>query len=405
MPDLDVTVNANLTNKTEPVGDDRLIIVDSETNPNSLKDIKFSDLLSSDAESITGTATDRGVTPASLRAVLVTKSMSNNVLANGGFRVSQRATTFTSATTFVNNDDSYLLDATVLLSDGNDIVDVSQVADTDFVSGFKIRLDVETANKRFGILLPVGNKNIQDIRKSGKASLQFKAKCTGTSMSNVRASVLAWSSTADTITSDVISAWNTAGNNPTLVSNWTAENTAANIAVTTTVALNKIENITVDTASVTNLAVLIIVDDTDATVGDFLEIGDVKLENGIFCSDFVNKEANAEILECSRRLSFYSLASGNVVGSGYAGGAGTTAIVGLTTPVPMATTPAVAIAIPAAGDFTVRANGGSNVATVVALTAYKNNIATITFTATATANHAAAAFANTNTHLLLTSEL
>lgn len=226
-----------------------------------------------------------------------------NVLSNGGFRVAQRgAGPFTSASTFVNNDDTYLLDGCIFLADGADTCDVSQVADTDFVSGYKIRLDVETANRRFGILLPVENKDIQEIRKSGIASLQFKVKCTGTSMSNVRAYLLSWNSTADAITSDVISAWGAAGANPTLVANWTAENTASNLAINTTIATKTIENIAVDTSGVTNLAVLIIVDDTDATVGDFLEIGDIKLENGASCTTYQNPSMADSLQRCQRQL-------------------------------------------------------------------------------------------------------
>lgn len=234
-----------------------------------------------------------------------------NILPNGGMQVAQRgAGPFTSASLFPNNDDVYLLDGCVILSDGNDIVDVSQVADTDFESGYKIRLDVETANKRFGILLPVENKDIQNIRHSQVASLQFKVKCTGTSMSNVRASLLSWSSTADTITSDVISAWGAAGANPTLAANWTAENTASNLSISTTIATKTIENITVDTASLTNLAVLIIVDDTDATVGDYLEIGDVKLEDGGSATNFVADDYGTALAKCRRTFEAITHASG-----------------------------------------------------------------------------------------------
>lgn len=49
-----------------------------------------------------------------------------------------------------------------------------------------------------------------------------------------------------------------------------------------------------------NLAVLIIVDDTDATVGDYLEIGDVKLESGATCTDFVNESYEVELGKCMR---------------------------------------------------------------------------------------------------------
>lgn len=242
-----------------------------------------------------------------------------NVLINGGMRVAQRgAGPFTSASLFVNNDDTYLIDGSVFLADGADTCDVSQVADTDFVSGYKIRLDVETANRRFGILLPVENRDIQTIRKTGTASLQFKVKCTGTSMSNVRAYLLAWNSTADTITSDVISAWGSAGADPTFVANWTAENTASNLAITTTIATHQIQNITVDTANVTNLAVLIIVDDTDATVGDFLEIGDVKLEHGSSCTDYVNPSYDDELSRCRRLFESVTMSTGQSIAAGLA---------------------------------------------------------------------------------------
>ena len=49
-----------------------------------------------------------------------------NALVNGGFRVVQRGTSFTSTSTPANDDDTYLLDRWLLLSDGDDIVDVSQ---------------------------------------------------------------------------------------------------------------------------------------------------------------------------------------------------------------------------------------------------------------------------------------
>ena len=316
-------------------------------------------------------------------AAVTAGGVGKNVLPNGGFRVPQRgAGPFTSATLFPNNDDVYLLDGCVILSDGNDIVDVSQVADTDFVSGYKIRLDVETANKRFGILLPVETRDIQTIRKSGVASLQFKVKCTGTSMSNVRASVLAWSSTADTITSDVISAWGAAGANPTLAANWTAENTAANLSISTTIATKTIENITVDTASLTNLAVLIIVDDTDATVGDYLEIGDVKLENGATATAYENPSYEDELRRCRRLFESVAMGSGQSIAAGIADtNANGLCFYNYNVQKRIAVhTFSYGSAI---GDFSIR-YAGSGVSVATALTMGSNGIDGATHTATAT---------------------
>lgn len=265
-----------------------------------------------------------------------------NPLPNPGFRVHQRGVgPFTSATTPANNDDTYLVDGCINLSDGNDIVDVSVVEDTDFVSGKKLRLDVETANKKFGVLFPIQKADIQDIRKSGLASVQFKVKCTGASISNVRAYLLSWSSTADAITSDVINAWGAAGADPTFVANWTAENVGANLAINTVVALKKIENIAVDTASVTNLALLIMIDDTDASAGDFLEIGDIKIESGAVCTEYQNRDLEQDEALCMYRFRGAGGSSTELFGFGVAWGAAGASFFGITLTPPMAATPTI----------------------------------------------------------------
>lgn len=235
-----------------------------------------------------------------------------NLLYNGGFQVAQRGDgPFTSASAIVNNDDSYLLDGCIFLANGADTCDVSRVQDNDFVSGYKIRLDVETANRRFGVFFPVESFDMRKVKYTGKASFQFKVKCTGTSMSNVRAYLLSWSSTADTITSDPISAWGSAGADPTFVANWTAENTASNLSVSTTIATKTVENITVDTSGVVNLGLLIIVDDTDATVGDFLEIGDVQLEEGEACSEYWLPDIQDTYTRCLRYFEYWDFNTAN----------------------------------------------------------------------------------------------
>ena len=76
-----------------------------------------------------------------------------NALMNGCFRVWQRGTSFTSATTPANNDDTHLADRWCLLSDGNDILDVSQETTTVPTGNYAAaKLDVETANKRAGLV-------------------------------------------------------------------------------------------------------------------------------------------------------------------------------------------------------------------------------------------------------------
>ena len=102
-------------------------------------------------------------------------------------------------------------------------------------------------------------------------------------MSNARigglsAAVLSWSSTADVVTSDVVSAWNAAGSDPTLAANWTYEGTVADFTPTTSWVTYKSEAIAIDTASATNVAVFIWTDDVTMDVADILYITDVQLE-------------------------------------------------------------------------------------------------------------------------------
>jgi len=224
-----------------------------------------------------------------------------NTLINGDFRIAQRGTSFTSATTPANSDDTVLLDRWVLLSDGNDVVDVSQETSTVPTGSYgAIKLDVETGNKKFGILQVLEAKDAAELI-GGTASLSFKARRTGTSIDHLRAGIISWSSTADSVTSDVVSAWASAGTNPTLATNWTFENTPASLATLTTAYQTfTIEGVSIDTASTANVAVFIWVDDTTTTVGDFLYITEVKLEPGPVATTYRPRAISDELLLCQR---------------------------------------------------------------------------------------------------------
>lgn len=220
---------------------------------------------------------------------------SRNMLINGDFRVAQRGTSFVSG---ANNDDTYNLDRWTLLSDGNDIVDVTQSTTAPTAGLYSIGLDVETVNKKFGIIQIVEQQNI--VGALGQVvTLSFQARISGTSISNVKAVVLAWSGTADTVTSDVVSAWGADGVTPTFATNWTAENTSSNLGVTSSWATYRLQA-TIDTANTKNLAVFIWNDDTTTTLGDFLYVTDVQLEIGAVASPFERRSYGEELALCQR---------------------------------------------------------------------------------------------------------
>ena len=85
----------------------------------------------------------------------------HNFIINGDFSVAQRGTSFTAATTPANDDDEYLLDRWLVLSDGDDIVDVTQGTDGSVGNGTYLQADVETAQKKFGFFTVLENKDTQ----------------------------------------------------------------------------------------------------------------------------------------------------------------------------------------------------------------------------------------------------
>ena len=228
-------------------------------------------------------------------------SVAKNYLINGGFAIAQRGTTYTS-TGSANADDAYVLDRWYILSDGNDVIDVNQETTTVPTNGqFAIGLDVETVNKKFGIATIIENKDCIGLI-GNTVTFSFKAKVSATTkLDNVKAAIVAWSGTADTVTSDIISVWGAEGTNPTLVANATYEATPSNLAVTTSYATYSV-SATVDTASTKNLILFVWSDVTDTTLGDFLYIAEAKLELGSTATAFVyaGETIQGELAACQR---------------------------------------------------------------------------------------------------------
>ena len=157
-----------------------------------------------------------------------------NKLINGDFSIAQRnmGAAITSTTSFNNNDTAYTLDRWKLFSDGNDRADVSQETSTVPTNQLHaIKLDVEGTNVKFGIAQCVENENCVGIIGQ-QCTLSFKAKVSDTSkLDNIKAAIIAWNGTADAPTDDMISDWENEGTDPSLVSNFTYENTPSNLAL------------------------------------------------------------------------------------------------------------------------------------------------------------------------------
>ena len=230
-----------------------------------------------------------------------------NRLINGDYSVAQRGTSFASG---ANNNDTYNLDRWYVLSDGNDAVDITQDTTTVPTNQLTaIALDVETANKKFGIAQIIEQVNCIGLI-GNTVNLSFKAKVSSTTkLDNVKCAIVAWSGTANTVTSDIISAWGAEDTNPTLIADATYENTPANLGVTTSYATYSV-SAAIDTASTKNIIVFIWSDVTDTTAGDFLYITDVQLEVGSVATPFERRPFGTELSLCQR----YYQQSGSISG-------------------------------------------------------------------------------------------
>jgi hypothetical protein len=135
--------------------------------------------------------------------------------------------------------------------------------------------------------------------------VSFQAKVSATTkLDNVKCAIVAWSGTADSVTSDIISAWGAEGTNPTLIANATYENTPANLNVTTSWATYTV-SAPIDTASTNNVIVFIWSDVTDTTAGDFLYLAGVQLEAGSVATPFERRPYGTELALCQRYCQVY----------------------------------------------------------------------------------------------------
>lgn len=239
------------------------------------------------------------------------KSGRKNLLASGDGIVVQR----TIGTAI--NDDTYAFDRWIILSDGNGVATPTQeTADVPAGARSAMKLTVAIANKKFGLLQIIEGKNCKNII-SDVASLSAQAKASG--IANLRVAVISWTGTEDVVTSDVVSAWNAAGTDPTLVANWTYENTPANLTLSGSWAATfKAENVSIDTASTKQVAVFIWIDDTDAAVSDTLFVTEVQIEKSSTSTDFEYQPVSEVEAQCQR---YYFEPSSITVRGGFTSGA------------------------------------------------------------------------------------
>lgn len=222
-----------------------------------------------------------------------------NRLINGDMRVCQRATMPTA-------DNSYALDGMRILLGAANAATVSQET-SDLPSGGSrgaVKMTVGSANNnKFGVFLPVVGQDMWDLR--GQAvSVQCRIKTTS-AIGDIRMALVQWTGTEDSISADPISAWGSAGTNPTYTGSWANVNTPANLSPTTSWATYKLENQSVS-SSATDLAVFIWCDDTGTTqTTDYMLITGIQLERGTICTEVERLPFSQQLDNCHHWLQAY----------------------------------------------------------------------------------------------------
>lgn len=238
---------------------------------------------------ISGWSTGETVASADINTFLLRGN--RNAIINGDFRVNQRQATSIA-------DDAYCLDRWNILSDGATItVAQSTVAPSD--GRFSLAMQSGTNAKKFGVAQYIENLNC--VGMFGQTvTLSFKARVSNaTNLPNIKAGILSWSSTADTLTSDFVSSWAASGTTPTLITNWTFENTPSNLGVTTSWATYRVQGV-IDTLNAANVAVFIWSDSTANTTSDVLYVTDVQCEIGTIATPFERRSMAEQLLLCQR---------------------------------------------------------------------------------------------------------
>lgn len=191
----------------------------------------------------------------------------------------QEGSTFNDVT-----DDTYVADVWNFVHNGQ-APDVTREAGgaTD-PNNYYLRITFDSASSQAGIVQFI---EANDTKLLLGKSMSISLDLWGTNVSNVRVALLAWTGTADSLTSDVVGTWGTG--NPTLATNWAYLNTpSSSIAIDGTQTRYSVENISVGT-SATNLALFIWTPDEEGST-DIVNIADVQLEIGAIATAFVPRQ-------------------------------------------------------------------------------------------------------------------
>jgi len=232
--------------------------------------------------------------------------LKRNYLINGDFQVWQLGTTINGTNLgqgtipVQNNDGNYFCDGWVVVSDGNDRVDITKETSVIPTGGYTAAaFNCQSTTQKWGIVQLLKNEDTIALRGQS-VSFQFKARIgSGDVCDRIRFALLSWTGSANAETKDVVGAsWQSEGTNPDMATNWAYVNAPTiHTTLTTSYQTLSFENITVPSNAV-HLAIFIWMDDTSYAAGDIVYISDCKLEVGSEISSYFHNLFIDEIKKC-----------------------------------------------------------------------------------------------------------
>jgi hypothetical protein len=187
-------------------------------------------------------------------------------------------------------DDTYVAGLWNCIHNGNP-PDVSKSFDTDGLAAITCAIDQDNTQAGFLQFLLASDTGVLQ----GKTlSFQIELQANFAVATNFRVAILGWSGSANALTSDVVSAWATSPNNPTLAAGWEYLGVSDDIPGTSEVVLT-VEGVLLDDPNINNIAVFVWNSD-EGDSGDDFDLSRAKLERSAVATEF-----SAPLLEVEKR--------------------------------------------------------------------------------------------------------
>jgi hypothetical protein len=194
------------------------------------------------------------------------------------------------------NNAQYIADQTILLSDGNGVVEQISVRNEPLV------LSVQISNKKFGIFQIIESANSAMLNNTVQKVASMMVSMTSSQASTYKMALIGWNGIFDAQAKNAVAAWNSAGADPSLTAGWNylnAPNSTYIINATSTFSDFIAENISVG-SGFTSYGVFVWNDSADMTAGGTVFFNEISLVNGINAAHPAALDAGTVLTQCQR---------------------------------------------------------------------------------------------------------